>query len=77
MAAAGSPPVAVLCGTDGRYGAEASDVVAAAHAAGVEQVYLAGPEKAVTAAVNKPDGYLTAKIDAVEVLSTLLTRLGA
>ena len=60
-----------------RYGVEASDVVAAAHDAGVEQVYLAGPEKAVAAAAAKPDGYLTAKIDAVEALSTLLTRLGA
>ena len=39
--------VAVICGTDARYGTEASDVVAAAHAAGVAQVYLAGPEKAV------------------------------
>ena len=77
VAAAGGPRVAVLCGTDGRYGVEASDVVAAAHDAGVEQVYLAGPEKAVAAAATKPDGYLTAKIDAVESLSTLLTRLGA
>ncbi len=77
VAAAGGPRVAVLCGTDGRYGVEASDVVAAAHDAGVEQVYLAGPEKAVAAAATKPDGYLTAKIDAVEALSTLLTRLGA
>ena len=77
VADAGGPRVAVLCGTDGRYGVEASDVVAAAHDAGVEQVYLAGPEKAVAAAATKPDGYLTAKIDAVEALSTLLTRLGA
>ena len=27
--------------------------------------------------LDKPDDYLTAKIDAVEALSTLLTRLGA
>ena len=41
-------------------------------------VYLAGPEKAVAdAAHSKPDDYLTAKIDAVDALSTLLTRLGA
>ena len=39
--------VAVICGTDARYGAEASGVVDAARAAGVAQVYLAGPEKAV------------------------------
>ncbi|MBX7432902.1 methylmalonyl-CoA mutase small subunit [Mycobacterium sp. Y57] len=77
VAAAGGPKIAVICGTDTRYGAEASDVVAAAYDAGVEQVYLAGPDKSVAAAATKPDGYLTAKIDAVDALSTLLTRLGA
>jgi methylmalonyl-CoA mutase len=77
VAAADSPTVAVVCGTDTRYGAEASDVVAAAHAAMVEHVYLAGPEKAVAEAIHRPDDYLTAKIDAVEALSILLTRLGA
>ncbi|MUL84546.1 methylmalonyl-CoA mutase small subunit [Mycobacterium sp. CBMA247] len=74
---AGAPAVAVLCGTDARYGAEASGAVAAAHAAGVRQVLLAGAEKAVAEADSKPDGYLTAKIDAVEALSNLLTGLGA
>lgn len=69
--------VAVICGTDARYGTDASDVVAAARAAGLDQVLLAGPEKAVAGAEAKPDGYLTAKIDAVEALSSLLTRLGA
>ena len=74
---AGSPSVAVICGTDTRYGAEASAVVEAARAAGVAQLYLAGPEKAVADATIKPDDYLTAKIDAVAALSNLLTRLGA
>ncbi|BBY66658.1 methylmalonyl-CoA mutase small subunit [Mycolicibacterium helvum] len=71
--------VAVICGTDARYGTDASDVVQAARAAGLDQVLLAGPEKAVAdvAADARPDGYLTAKIDAVEALSSLLTRLGA
>ncbi|MGW4096092.1 methylmalonyl-CoA mutase small subunit [Mycobacterium sp. NPDC004974] len=77
VADAGTPAVAVLCGTDVRYGAEASDAVAAAHAAGVREVLLAGPEKAVAESDSKPDGYLTAKIDAVEALSKLLTGLGA
>lgn len=77
VAEAGAPTVAVLCGTDARYGAEASGVVVAARAAGVRQVLLAGPEKAVAEADSKPDGYLTAKIDAVEALSNLLTGLGA
>jgi methylmalonyl-CoA mutase len=71
--------VAVICGTDARYGTEVAGVVEAARAAGVEQVLLAGPEKAVAdaPAESRPDGYLTAKIDAVEALSSLLTRLGA
>ena len=73
----GNPAVAVVCGTDARYGAEASAVVAAARAAGVQRVYLAGPEKAVADAEHRPDEFLTAKIDAVDALSTLLTRLGA
>ena len=63
--------------TDARYAEEAGDVIKAARAAGVAHVYLAGPEQAVAAAADKPDAYLTMKIDAVEALSTLLTRLGA
>jgi methylmalonyl-CoA mutase len=69
--------VAVICGTDARYAAEASAAVEAARKAGVSHVLLAGPEKAVAEANSKPDGYLTAKIDAVKALSDLLTRLGA
>lgn len=69
--------VAVICGTDARYGTEASAAVDAARKAGISHVLLAGPEKAVAEADSKPDGYLTAKIDAVEALSDLLTRLGA
>ena len=69
--------VAVICGTDARYGDEAAGVVDAARKAGVSRVLLAGPEKAVAEADSKPDDYLTAKIDAVGALSDLLTRLGA
>lgn len=79
VASAASPGVAVICGTDARYGTEVAGIVAAARAAGIDQVYLAGPEKAVAqlAAEARPDAYLTAKIDAVQALSDLLTRLGA
>ncbi|OBI83601.1 methylmalonyl-CoA mutase small subunit [Mycobacterium sp. E740] len=73
----GPPAVAVICGTDARYATEASAAVDSARAAGVSYILLAGPEKAVAEAHSKPDGYLTAKIDAVETLSDLLTRLGA
>jgi methylmalonyl-CoA mutase len=74
---ADAPEIAVICGTDARYGTEASAAVDSARKAGVSYVLLAGPEKAVAEADSKPDGYLTAKIDAVQVLSDLLTRLGA
>jgi methylmalonyl-CoA mutase len=77
VAGAGHPVAAVICGTDARYAAEATEVVQAARAAGVSHVYLAGPAKAVAESADKPDEYLTAKIDAIAALSTLLTRLGA
>ncbi len=77
VAEAGNPAAVVICGTDARYADEASEVVAAARDAGVSYVYLAGPEKAVADSAEKPDEYLTAKIDAIAALATLLTRLGA
>ncbi|WP_078288063.1 methylmalonyl-CoA mutase small subunit [Mycobacterium sp. D16R24] len=71
--------VVVMCGTDARYAAEAGAVVDAARAAGATDVYLAGPEKSVAevAEASRPDGYLTMKINAVEALSAILTKLGA
>lgn len=77
--AAAKTDTAVICGTDKRYAAEAGGVVEAARGAGLQHICLAGPEKALegTADEHRPDDYLTAKIDAVEALSNLLTRLGA
>lgn len=71
--------IAVICGTDARYAAEVAAVVDAARAAGITDVYLAGPEKAVAEVTetSRPDGYLTMKINAVEALSAMLTKLGA
>ena len=71
--------VAVICGSDARYSSEAEEIVAAARSAGVDQVLLAGPEKAVgdIPPERRPDGYLNAKSNAVEALSVLLGRLGA
>ncbi len=74
---AGAPEAAVICGTDKRYGDEAAGIVEAARGAGVPRVYLAGPEQAMGDARPRPDEYLTTRIDAVEALSHLLTRLGA
>jgi methylmalonyl-CoA mutase len=79
VADAGSPTVAVICGTDRRYATEAAVIVEAARNAGVSHVCLAGPQKAVAEAdpQHQPDEFLTAKINAVEALSSLLNRLGA
>jgi methylmalonyl-CoA mutase len=79
VADAGAPPVAVICGTDGRYGSEAAAIVGAARREGVSHICLAGPPKAVAEAASdqQPDEFLTAKINAVQALSSLLGRLGA
>jgi methylmalonyl-CoA mutase len=79
VAEAGFVNTAVICGTDARYHADVPAVVDAARAAGVSQIYLAGPQRAIAdvGEAHRPDAYLTAKIDAVEALSNLLTRLGA
>lgn len=71
--------VAVVCGTDRRYQTELAAAVAAARDGGCGSVYLAGPDTVVPdlPAGHRPDGHLAAGIDAVEVLSALLTRLGA
>ena len=75
---ADSPSVAVICGTDARYGTEAAGVVEAARAAGCRgSIWLARKAAAGSTRAAAPDDYLTAKIDAVSALSTLLTRLGA
>ncbi|HUO40076.1 MAG TPA: methylmalonyl-CoA mutase small subunit [Mycobacterium sp.] len=78
-AGAGSPDSAVICGTDARYATEVAAVVEAAHAAGIATLYLAGQQRAVADVDEShlPDDYLTATVDAVRVLSTLLTRSGA
>lgn len=74
---AGGAEIAVICGTDARYAREATEVLEAARNAGVHHILLVGPEKAAAEMGAKPDGYLSAEIDAVEALSDLLTRLGA
>ncbi|MDJ0394941.1 methylmalonyl-CoA mutase small subunit [Rhodococcus sp. G-MC3] len=71
--------IAVVCGTDKRYADEAAAAVAALREAGVERVLLAGPDKIFTDVTGseRPDGFLTAKVDAVSVLTELLESLGA
>lgn len=71
--------LAVLCGADARYGAEAGAATEALRAAGMTTVLLAGPEKAVAelSGAQRPDGFVTARMDAVAALSGLLDKLGA
>ncbi|UGT55580.1 methylmalonyl-CoA mutase family protein [Nocardia asteroides] len=71
--------IAVLCGADKRYGEEAGAAVDALRGAGIDTVLLAGPEKSVErySGTQRPDGYLTLRIDAVAVLSQLLEKVGA
>ncbi|MGO4201556.1 methylmalonyl-CoA mutase small subunit [Rhodococcus sp. TAF43] len=70
--------IAVLCGTDKRYAEQGAAAVAALREAGIEQVLLAGPEKifADVEGAQRPDGFLTARIDAVTALSGLLDAIG-
>ncbi|MGW4770993.1 methylmalonyl-CoA mutase family protein [Nocardia sp. NPDC004278] len=71
--------IAVLCGSDKRYGEQAGAAVEQLRAAGIETVLLAGAEKAVAelSGAQRPDGYLAARIDAVAALSDLLEKVGA
>ncbi|NIL76503.1 methylmalonyl-CoA mutase small subunit [Rhodococcus sp. B10] len=77
--AASGATTAVLCGTDKRYADEARAAVLALRKAGIERVLLAGPDKifADVTGDERPDGFLTMKVDAVAVLSDLLDTLGA
>ncbi|MER7449562.1 methylmalonyl-CoA mutase family protein [Nocardia beijingensis] len=72
-------PIAVLCGSDKRYGTEAGAAVEQLRAAGVSTVLLAGAAKAVADLddAQRPDGFLAARIDAVAALSGLLEKVGA
>ncbi|MGW5381756.1 methylmalonyl-CoA mutase family protein [Nocardia sp. NPDC003963] len=71
--------IAVLCGTDARYGTDAAAAVEQLRGAGVETVLLAGPEKVLTGIeeARRPDGFLAARIDAVAALTGLLEKVGA
>ncbi|WP_433709839.1 methylmalonyl-CoA mutase family protein [Nocardia sp. CA-084685] len=71
--------IAVLCGSDKRYAEQAGPAVEQLRGAGIETVLLAGAEKAVAdlSDVQRPDGYLAARIDAVAALSDLLEKVGA
>ncbi|NUS93925.1 MAG: methylmalonyl-CoA mutase, partial [Nocardia sp.] len=71
--------IAVLCGTDARYGTDAAGAVEQLRSAGVATVLLAGPEKILAGIeeARRPDGFLAARIDAVAALTALLEKVGA
>jgi len=71
--------IAVLCGTDKRYAEEARAAVQALREAGIDRVLLAGSGASFTdiSGPERPDDFLTAKVDAVAVLTDLLDHLGA
>ncbi len=71
--------IAVVCGTDKRYADEAAQAVVALRGAGIERILLAGSDKTFVdvSEPERPDGFLTATVDAVAVLSDLLESLGA
>lgn len=67
--------VAVLCGTKARYETDGPAVLAAARAAGLGQILLAGPDREWPDGDAAPDGSLRAGIDAVATLTGLLDTL--
>ncbi|RVW04143.1 methylmalonyl-CoA mutase small subunit [Rhodococcus xishaensis] len=74
--------IAVLCGTDKRYGEQGAVAVAALRDAGIDRVLLAGPEKTFKdieggPADGRPDAFLTARIDAVAALTELFDAIEA
>lgn len=68
--------VAVVCGTDKRYATAGADAVAALHAAGAVQVFVAGAAKSFADVGQQPDSFLGVGIDAVAALTGLLDTLG-
>lgn len=64
-------PIAVVCGTKQRYADDGPAALAAARAAGLTQILLAGPNKEWPTGDDSPDGSLRVGIDAVATLTDL------
>lgn len=79
LATAADTPIAVICGTKQRYADDGPAALAAARAAGLGTVLLAGPEREWPATESdgqaKPDGSLRVGIDAVATLQDLFDTL--
>ncbi|RPA19729.1 methylmalonyl-CoA mutase family protein [Gordonia sp. OPL2] len=68
-------PIAVVCGTKQRYADDGAAALAAARAAGLSTVLLAGPDKEWPDGDDRPDASLRVGIDAVATLTGLLEKL--
>ncbi len=68
-------PIAVICGTKQRYADDGPAALAAARAAGLDTVLLAGPDKEWPDAEDRPDGSLRVGIDAIATLRDLFEKL--
>ncbi|AUH69041.1 MULTISPECIES: methylmalonyl-CoA mutase family protein [Gordonia] len=75
LTAENAATVAVLCGTAKRYASDGPSALAAARAAGVDRVLLAGPDREWPEATDRCDGSLRVGIDAVATLTELLDHL--
>ncbi len=75
--AATGAPVAVLCSSPKMYGTLGGEVAQAVRDAGVEHLYLAGSAAELGDDADLLDGTVFAGCDAVDLLSTILDRLGA
>ncbi|MEO9222842.1 MAG: methylmalonyl-CoA mutase small subunit [Mycobacteriaceae bacterium] len=69
-------PVAIVCGSDKRYGTAGSEAVKALRDAGAKQVFVAGSARTFGDHEHQPDGFLGAGDDAVAALTGLLESLG-
>ncbi|MBM7369175.1 methylmalonyl-CoA mutase family protein [Gordonia hydrophobica] len=75
LVAGQSVSVAVLCGTGKRYASDGPAALAAARAAGIDRVLLAGPDREWPEGSDPVDGSLRVGIDAVATLTELLDHL--
>ncbi|WP_149359742.1 methylmalonyl-CoA mutase family protein [Lolliginicoccus suaedae] len=72
--------IAVVCGTDARYATEAAGAIEALRGSGIDTVLVAGSARSLPDDTlpddARPDGFVSARMDAARALADLLDRLG-
>ncbi|WP_278313072.1 methylmalonyl-CoA mutase family protein [Lolliginicoccus levis] len=71
--------IAVVCGTDSRYGTEAAEAIKALRGSGISTVLVAGSARSLPSDLPedaRPDGFVSARMDAARALAELLDQLG-